>query len=64
MLFENAFKCTFQDCATSCMMAFFITLVLMIIGHVILYFKLVALSRATYGNERLPAVKDVDKLKA
>lgn len=60
MLFENAFQCTFQDCTVPCMIAFIITLILMIIGHVWLYFKMVAIARLKYGNEGLPARVDRD----
>jgi hypothetical protein len=60
MLFENAFKCSFQDCAIPCMIAFFVTLVFVIIGHIMLYFRLVAISRAKYGIRALPDVKDID----
>jgi hypothetical protein len=60
MLFENAFKCTFQDCAVPCIIAFIITLSLMIIGHVVLYFKMVAIARSKYGSENLPMIVDRD----
>ncbi len=61
MLFENAFQCTFQDCAVPCMIAFIVTLLLMIIGHIWLYFKMVAIARSKYGIEDLPVVLDRDK---
>lgn len=60
MLFENAFQCTFQDCAVPCIIAFIITLLLMIIGHVVLYFKMVAIARSKYGSENLPMIVDRD----
>ena len=60
MLFENAFQCTFGDCTFPCIVAFIITLMIMIIGHVWLYFKIVAIARSKYGKEKLPEIVDRD----
>ena len=62
MLFENAFKCTYSDCAFPVIVTFFITLLLMIILHVYLYYRSARIAKKVYGSAPLPQFKDIDKL--
>lgn len=49
-MFDSAFDCSFSDCLVPCAITFGIVMVLMGILHIWIYFKLVKLAKARYGE--------------
>jgi hypothetical protein len=54
MLFENSFKCTYKECLYYGFISSAVALILMIIIHIYLYFKLTKMALVKYGQEPLP----------
>lgn len=51
MAVDSVFACGFTDCLFPCFVTFFITLIVMTIIHIVIYFQLVKLAKRRYGIE-------------
>ena len=55
MLFENAFKCTFNDCLNLCVLFGILTFIILVFIHIYIYYRLAKLAESKYGDEPLPS---------
>lgn len=49
-MFDSAFDCSFSDCFVPCAITFVIVMILMGVLHIWIYFRLVKLAKARYGE--------------
>lgn len=50
MAFDTSLDCVLEDCITMVMIAFGVTVTVMIIIHIVLYFRFVKIANERYGE--------------
>ena len=53
MAFDSAFNCNFIDCLTPCVITFVVSILIMVVFHIFLYFKFVKLAKIRFGDKPL-----------